>query len=277
MAPQDPENPLTTGTRRDFIKLGALSGLGVLGVAGLSACAAPGRGFFPSPAPSDRFAAPPMERVRIGFVGVGGMGTNHVNQLLKIPGAEITAVCDIVPEKAAPSTGSRGAGRPAAAERLRRGPWDFKRLCERDDLDLVFTATPWEWHVPVCVAAMKAGKHAATEVPAAVTLEECWQLVETAEKTSRHCVMMENCCYDRAEMMVLNMVRQGLFGEILHGECGYLHDLRDVKFGTEGEGLWRRAHAIEAQRQPLPDARARARSPSAWTSTAATGSTTWSR
>ena len=98
--------------------------------------------------------------------------------------------------------------------------------------------------MPVCVAAMKAGKHAATEVPAAVTLEECWQLVETAEKYRKHCVMMENCCYDRAEMMVLHMVRRGVFGEVLHGECGYLHDLRAVKFSAEGEGLWRRAHAM---------------------------------
>ena len=125
-----------------------------------------------------------------------------------------------------------------------RGPTDFKRLCERDDLDLVYTATPWEWHVPVCVAAMKAGKHAATEVPAAVTLEECWQLVETAEKTRRHCVMMENCCYDRAEMLCLNLAKKGLLGEIIHAEAGYLHDLRGVKFASEGEALWRTAHSI---------------------------------
>jgi hypothetical protein len=186
-----------------------------------------------------------MERVRIGFVGVGGMGTNHVAQLLKIEGAEIRAVCDVVPEKAAHAqdlVAAAGQPRPTA---YTRGPWDFKRLCERSDLDLVFTATPWEWHVPVCVAAMQAAKHAATEVPAAVTLDECWQLVETAEKYRRHCVMMENCCYDRAELMVFNMVRQGLFGELLHAECGYLHDLRAVKFSTAGEGLWRRAHATK--------------------------------
>ena len=108
-----------------------------------------------------------------------------------------------------------------------RGPRDFERLCETEDLDLVFNATPWEWHVPVCVAAMKNGKHAATEVPAAMTLDDCWQLVEPAEKYRKHCVMMENCNYDRPEMMVFNMVRQGLFGEVLHAEGGYLHDLRE--------------------------------------------------
>ncbi len=232
-------------SRRDLIRLGAIAGLGAaLGGVSVPGCTAAGPGVRVGAAPQEPFAAPPLERVRIGFVGVGGMGSNHVNQLLKVPGAEIHAVCDIVPEKVARNQDAvekAGQRRPAGYD---RGPWDFQRLCQQEDLDLVFTATPWEWHVPVCVAAMKAGKHAATEVPAAVTLEECWQLVETAEKQRRHCVMMENCCYDRAEMMVLYMVRRGLFGEVLHGECGYLHDLRSVKFSTEGEGLWRRAHAM---------------------------------
>jgi hypothetical protein len=92
---------------------------------------------------------------------------------------------------------------------------------------------------------MKNEKHAATEVPAAMTLDDCWQLVEVSEKTRRHCVMMENCNYGRAEMMVFNMVRQGVFGEIVHAEGGYLHDLREIKFSNEGEGLWRRAHAMK--------------------------------
>jgi predicted dehydrogenase len=91
---------------------------------------------------------------------------------------------------------------------------------------------------------MRAGKHAATEVPMCVTLEECWELVETAEQTRRHCVMMENCCYDRTEMMILNMVRQGLFGELLHAECGYLHDLRELKLTDFYENRWRINHSI---------------------------------
>ena len=117
-------------------------------------------------------------------------------------------------------------------------------MCDAEQLDLVFTATPWELHAPVCVAAMRAGKHAATEVPMAVTVEECWQLVETAEQTNRQCVMMENCCYDRTEMMILNMVRSGLFGELLHAECGYLHDLRVLKLTDFYEQRWRIAHSI---------------------------------
>ena len=123
-----------------------------------------------------------------------------------------------------------------------RKPWEPGE-CDEQELDLVLTATPWEWHVPVCLAALRTGKHAATEVPAAVTLDECWQMVEAAERYRKHCVMLENCCYDRREMLMLNLVRQGVFGELLHGECSYQHDLRDVKFSTDGEGLWRRAHA----------------------------------
>jgi predicted dehydrogenase len=109
----------------------------------------------------------------------------------------------------------------------------------------VFTATPWEWHVPVLLAAMKNGKHAATEVPAAMTVDDCWALVESAERHNRHCIMMENCNYDRPEMMVFNIVRQGLLGEVLHAEGGYLHDLRAIKFEKKDEGLWRRAWSLK--------------------------------
>jgi len=120
-----------------------------------------------------------------------------------------------------------------------RGPTDYRRLCESEELDIVLTATPWELHAPVCLAAMTNGKHAATEVPAALTLDECWALVETAQKTGKHCVMLENCCYDRAEMMILNMVRKGLFGTLLYGEGGYLHDRRKSMFTNKGNALWR--------------------------------------
>ncbi len=108
-------------------------------------------------------------------------------------------------------------------------------------MDLVYNATPWEWHVPICLAAMKNGKHAAVEVPAAMTVDDCWALVEASEKYAKHCVMMENCNYGRMEMLAFHLVRKGLFGEIVHAEGGYLHDLRDIKFSKEGEGLWRRA------------------------------------
>jgi len=228
--------------RRDFLKLGALTGLGAAAVTFLPRRGAGAQQVRPAP-PDKPFAAPPLELVRIGFVGVGGMGTQHVRNLLRIDGVRIQAVCDIRPEHAQRSRDLIVAAGQPEPTLYTRGERDFERMCGEEDLDLVVTATPWEWHVPVCVAAMMNGKHATTEVPAAVSLQECWQLVETAEKQRRHCVMLENCCYDRPEMMCLNMVRQGLLGEILHGECGYLHDLRGVKFSSDGEGLWRRAHS----------------------------------
>ncbi|HYJ47157.1 MAG TPA: Gfo/Idh/MocA family oxidoreductase, partial [Pyrinomonadaceae bacterium] len=123
-----------------------------------------------------------------------------------------------------------------------KGPRDFERMCETEELDLVYNATPWEWHVPIMLSAMKNGKHTATEVPAAMTLDDCWAMVEAAEKYRRHCVLMENCCYDYDELMVLNMVRAGVFGELVHGECAYNHDLREILFETRDEGLWRRRH-----------------------------------
>jgi predicted dehydrogenase len=224
--------------RRDFIRATAAAGVGVAAITAGMTNTAEAKWLFTKPMIG--FSVPPIENVRIGFVGVGGMGSAHVRNLLRIKGCQITAVCDIVPEKVERvQQWVEEAGFPKPAG-YSRGDWDFKRLCETEDLDLVYTATPWRWHTPVMVEAMKNGKHGATEVNAAFNVDDCWKLVETAEKTQKHCVLMENCCYDRAEMQILNMVKQGLFGELLHGECGYLHDLRGVKFSKGGEGLWRR-------------------------------------
>jgi hypothetical protein len=138
--------------------------------------------------------------------------------LLELEGVRIKALCDIRADRVTRAqrwVAEAGQREPAGYS---RGETDFQQLCETEELDLVITATPWQWHVPVCVAALEAGKHAATEVPAAVTLEECWQLVESAEKAGKHCTMLENYCYFRKAMVVLNMVRQGVFGELLHCE-----------------------------------------------------------
>jgi len=226
-------------SRREFLKAGAVTGLGAaLGgvapraIAGIGQARGTGR---------TQFRVAPVDPVRVGFVGVGGMGSAHVQNYMNIDGVEIKAVCDIVPAKVERvQKWCADAGRPKPAG-YSNGPWDFKRMCETEELDLVMTATPWEWHVPVCVAAMENGKHAATEVPAAMFLDDCWKLVETAERTGRHCQMMENCCYDRIELMTLHLVRKGALGEVLNAEAGYLHDLREVKFSKDGEGLWRRA------------------------------------
>ncbi len=225
--------------RREFLKSGAAVVAGAAAasrVHDVSASQAAGRAFL---------SGPRIETVRVGFVGVGLQGGGHVRNLLRIPGCEVTAVCDIRPERTDWATQViTAAGQPAPAV-YNRGPRDFERLCETEGLDLVYTATPWEWHVPVMLAAMKNGKHAATEVPAAMTLDDCWAMVDAAEKHRKHCVMMENCNYDRMEMMVFNIVRKGLFGELLHAEGGYLHDLRRVKFERRDEGLWRRAWSMK--------------------------------
>jgi predicted dehydrogenase len=224
--------------RREFLKTGAIVGAALAGLNLPSPAEGAGRGNARS-----QFKVNPIDPVRVGFVGVGGMGSAHVQNYLNIDGVQIKAICDIVPSKVERARNRvEAAGQPRPA-RYANGPTDFERMCETEDLDLVMTATPWEWHVPVCVSAMKNGKHAATEVPAAMSLEDCWELVETAEKYGKHCQMMENCCYDRIELMTLNIVRQGMLGDILHAEAGYLHDLRGVKFSGEGEGLWRRAWA----------------------------------
>jgi hypothetical protein len=230
--------------RREFLKLG-----GAAVIAGATPLAAQSPAQSSSAAP---FRAAPIETVRIGYVGIGGQGSGHVRNLLKIPGCRIAAVCDIRPERtdwAAKQITAAGQPAPTA---FTRGPRDFERMCETEQLDLVYNATPWEFHVPIMLAAMKNGKHTATEVPAAMTVDDCWAMVEAAEKYQKHCVMMENCNYDRMEMMVYNMVRQGLFGEILHAEGGYLHDLRSIKFADTGEGLWRRAWATKVNGNLYP-------------------------
>src|SRR5687767_2075393 len=222
--------------RRDFLKIGGAAV--AAGTAATTRTLAEAHNALP-------LAAAPIETVRVGFVGIGGQGGGHVRNLLRIPNCRITAVCDIRQERtdwAAKQISAAGHPAPAA---YTRGPRDFERLCETEDLDLVFNATPWEWHAPIMLAAMKNGKHTATEVPAVMTIDDCWAIVESAEKHRRHCVMMENCNYDRMEMMVYNMVRQGVFGEILHAAGGYLHDLRAIKFADQGEGLWRRAWSMK--------------------------------
>ena len=230
--------------RRDFLRTSAIAGLGAA-AAGLAVTGC-GPKYGKGEARSSQFKVDPIEVVRVGYVGVGHQGSSHIKNLLRIEGVEIVAVCDLVEEKVKRiQDWVVQAGKPKP-DGYFKGEYDYKRMCERDDIDLVYTATPWEWHVPICVEAMKTGKHAATEVPAAVTLEECWELVETAEATGKHMVMMENCNYDRTELMILNMVRHGLLGELLHARCGYKHDLRRNKILRGNyENDWRIKHSIK--------------------------------
>jgi predicted dehydrogenase len=166
----------------------------------------------------------PRDKVRVGFVGVGTRGSLLLKVLLHLEGVEIKAVCDILAERVVKAQELVVAAKQPKPTGYSRGPTDFQRLCQTEELDLVINATrPWKWHVPISVAAMTTGKHAASEVPAAETIDECWQLVETAEQTKKHCVILENCCYFREVMLVHNMLRQGLFGELRHCEAGYQH------------------------------------------------------
>lgn len=178
----------------------------------------------------------PRETVRAALLGCGGRGRWMMNELQNAGGI-ITAVYDVSAEatnKAADEIEKKGQPRP----RVIVGE-DLTDVFA-EPLDLALIASPWDWHVPHAVAAMEAGVHAAVEVPAAVTMEECWQLVETSERTRKHCVLLENCCYGYEELMMLNMAKAGAFGTLTHGEAAYIHDLRSLLLADSSEGLWRR-------------------------------------
>jgi hypothetical protein len=181
----------------------------------------------------------PRERVRLGIIGVGGRGSSLLRDLLAVDNVAIKAICDVVPERVEKAQNTVTDARQPKPAGFSKGDYDFKNLNQLE-LDIVYIATPWNWHVPMAVDAMKNDKHAALEVPAAKTLQECWDLVNTSEATRKHCVILENCCYGENEMTVLQMVKDGVFGEVTHGEAAYLHDLRSIVTANEGEGLWRR-------------------------------------
>ena len=224
-------------SRRDFMRNLAGAGAGLaLANFGSSCATAP-------TAPVLHGLPVKLDRVRVGFIGVGARGSGHVSQMLTLDGVDVIAICDNHPPTLARSIENVvKKGRPKPAE-YGKDAEDYKRMLERKDIDIVIIATPWEWHARMCIDAMKAGKHAFTEVPATLTVEECWQLVDTSEQTGKHCMMMENCCYGREELFCLNIVRQGLLGELLHAEAAYIHELRgqmnDVAHGT---GSWRTFH-----------------------------------
>jgi hypothetical protein len=171
----------------------------------------------------------PISTVRVAFFGLGSRGPGAVRRFMNLEGIEVKALCDLEQFNIDKVQAILKANnRPEAAAFT--GPDDWKKVCERDDIDLVYICTPWNLHTPMAIYAMEHGKHAAIEVPAARTMEECWQLVNTAEKTRRHCIQLENCCYDFFEMATLNMAQKGLFGEVVHVEGAYIHDLREMNF-----------------------------------------------
>ena len=227
---------MDNSSRRDLLKL---VGLGSLGATLARSQSGGGKSVADMP-------FQPNETIRIGVIGTGGRGNSLVDNFSMVPGVRITALCDTVKDKVLKTLAKLDkagkASQPIAL--FHSDDHAFEGLLKRDDIDLVVIATPWIWHVPMAVAGMKQGHHVAIEVPAARTMEECWEMVNTSEATQRHCIQLENCCYDYNEMMVLNMVRAGLFGELTHGGAAYNHDLRSILFSNEGEGLWRRAEHL---------------------------------
>ena len=174
-----------------------------------------------------QLVAPKIDTVRVGFIGLGMRGPGAVERWTHIPNTKIVALCDLLPERVEKSQEIlKKAGLPEATSYS--GSEDaWKQLCERNDIDLVYIATDWKHHAEMGVYAMEHGKHVAIEVPAAMTLDEIWQLINTSEKTRKHCMQLENCVYDFFELTSLNMAQQGVFGEVLHVEGSYIHNLED--------------------------------------------------
>ena len=190
--------------------------------------------------------AEPIDTVRIALIGLGMRGMGAIRRFSFIEGAKIVALVDVVPEQVERAQSIMERLNMPAADAY-TGTDDWKIVCQRDDIDLVYICTHWDLHTPIAVYAMENGKHAAIEIPAALTIEEAWLLVNTSERTRRHCMMLENCNYDFFEMATLNMAQQGLFGEIVHAEGAYIHDLRSMLFAEEGEpghywDMWRLKH-----------------------------------
>ncbi len=224
--------------RRDFMKISAATagGLAVtnLGFAGIN--------------PREEKA------LRIGFVGVGSRGSYHLDAALGIEGVEVPAICDIKDEHLyRAKRWVEEAGQPAP-KLYGKTNTDFVRMCEEEDLDLVMCATSWEWHAPVCIAAMKNGKNAVSEVPIVLTVDEAWEIVETSEKTGKWATLsLEQALLESYYAMgVLNMIKQDVFGSVVHCVGGYVHDLRMVKFNPQEEP-WRLQHSMDRNGNLYPD------------------------
>jgi len=171
-----------------------------------------------------QFAAEPIADVGIGVVGLGMRGGDAVERLTFVPGCHVAAVCDLLPDRAEASLKYlNGKGLSANAYSGDEESW--KGLCEDPSVDLVYICTDWLHHVPIALYAMEQGKHVAIEVPSAETLQACWDLVNTSERTRRHCMILENCCYDFFELTALTMAQEGVFGEVIHAEGAYNHNL----------------------------------------------------
>ena len=202
----------------------------------------------------DSFGSDPQKKIKIGFIGVGNRGRSLLNEILNIAWVEVPAICDIDPEALAASQEIiEKHGHPKASE-YGKDELAYKKLLEREDLDAVLIASYWQWHTPMAVDAMKAGKYVAVEVPAALSVEECWQLVNTSEETGMPCMMLENWSFRQDNLAVLNMIRLGLFGDIVHCHCAHSHDCIDHWFfdAETGEDRWGAEFLLKYNRDQYP-------------------------
>jgi hypothetical protein len=228
--------------RRNFLKLSGLAGLGM--GSGLVGCAKRSSGSEPFPVTHRQsfnmsgYAAPKLDVVRIAVIGLGNRGSGTVRRLAGIEGVEIKAICDLVPEKverAFESINHLGHN----PDKYSGDPDDWKRICERPDIDLIAVVTPPQKHAEMCIYAMENDKHAYTELPVAITIDDCWKVVETSERTRKHCVQYASNCHSGASAVVLNMARQGFFGDIVHAEGAYIHQIIQNIYSDKYEDLWR--------------------------------------
>ena len=242
-------NDRRTFDRKEFLRVSGLAGVAGAGL--LAGCSAQGAARQEDqasrPAGGQRtnmngYAAPALDVVRVGVIGLGSRGSGTLRRFTRVEGVEIRAINDLEADRVERNQAWLRENAPSHTPRGYSGSENaWKQLCEQEDLDLILINTPWHLHTPQAVYAMEHGKHAGVEVPAAVTLEECWQLVETSENTRKHCMMLSNSCYGDFQLTLLNMVRQGYFGEIIHGEGAYIHDLLRTHLFNKNQyhNMWR--------------------------------------
>ena len=238
--------------RRDFLKGLAFAGAGATVLSQAGGCASMPQARIKGMAlMGARYA--PLPTVKVGIIGLGMRGPGAVQRLSQIPGVEIVAVCDKHTDRAE-KWKKWLVGKGKKEPKVYSGSEEaWKGLCDSADVNLVYITTPWKLHTPMALYAMKAGKHAVSEVPIAVTIDECWSLVETAEKTRRHCMMLENCCYGPSELFALRLCREGVLGTLVHGEGAYIHDLRSLKMDDNGYmDMWRLKFSEEHDGNPYP-------------------------
>ncbi|GAA2264809.1 glycosyl hydrolase family 109 protein [Streptomyces ruber] len=232
-------------SRRSLLGGAVASGALAAGAAGPAGAAPAAAGRVPRREPGQRpMTGVPFDvhrTVRVGVIGLGNRGMGMLTGWAAVPGCTVTAVCDVRADRARRAADllvGKGAPRP---REFGGSAGSYRRMLRHDDIDLVYVATPWEFHHRHGRAALLSGRHAMVELPVATELRELWDLVDTSERTRRHLMLAENCSYGRNELAMLRMAHAGLFGDLTDGHGGYLHDLRELLFSdTYYTDSWRR-------------------------------------